>query len=117
MGEEFQIEVGHGNSTPYDLNRGHYNLWRAVLYLGVYDFRCAAAKIGRLPINNEEVADLEPPHMRQAMRWLMVEESFPGSYVWVCTLLGIDHSTLRKKVLQLCEMRDWSGVFTVHNSE
>lgn len=115
MGDEVSISLGTWNDNPYDINKSHYNLWGAVLHLGVYDFRCAASKLGRLPQTSEEIVDLEPYHLRQAIRWLFCDDFLPGSYSWVCGMLGIDHRTLRRRVIRMCEQADWSGLFINYN--
>ena len=116
MGEEFQIALESWNENPYNRNKSHYNLWGAVLYLGVYDFRCAALKLGHVPSTREEIAEIEPYYLRQAIRWLMCDTYLPSSYTWICSMLGIDAITLRKRILEKCCENDWTGLFVAYNT-
>lgn len=75
----------------------HRNLWAAVLHQGVLDCRNAvmALATGTKP---RAPNDIYNAHLRNR-RWLYSRETYPGSLVWICRLLGLDPNRVRQHVM------------------
>lgn len=73
------IETGKGQTAdPY------LQLWAAVFHLGLRDF-CQALLKGQ--------------HRAKAYTWFWSEDVCPGSFCWLCYLLGLDIAQVRQRTL------------------
>lgn len=69
------------------------NLWQTILERALADY-------ARGP-DDQEIKDYIFCAQEDAERWLMSEGNKPGSFVWVCDMLGLEHTAVRRRAREM----------------
>ena len=76
-----------------------YVLWLKVLEMGIYEasqyFKTAT------DLTNESICNIHLSHIRQAVRWILSDSYYPGSFYWVCEVVGHDPKKIRHEITAL----------------
>ncbi len=84
---------GIGNEGDGDIKA----LWASVMYRAIMDW---------IGCSDEESRRLREEYAEDAGAWFSSDEFEPGSFLWICQVLGIHHSVVRKQLRSRPELRE-----------